>query len=99
MKIIPTITLKDPQPEGKGTLAHADVDLLINPDDPTCGKLVLCGFSIIRGKNGRWVAFPSRPGKEPGQYFRVVKATGRLEAAIAKTILDAYEDAMNGRRP
>lgn len=60
----------------------------------TCdlGTITLDGWKIFNGKNGLFVAAPSRPGKEEGKYEDTIRASkdDGLMAEIKQSLLNEY---------
>lgn len=55
--------------------------------------LTIDGFKVVEGKEGPWVALPSRKSEKDGKvtYFDTVHLTKDLKDQVSKTILEAFK--------
>lgn len=69
--------------QGKGGCAFFDLEL---------NGIKIYGMKVVEGKNGDFVAFPTREGKD-GKYFSICWA--RLSDEDQKKIIEAVEKSLN----
>lgn len=73
---------------GDGNL-KAFADVKIGED------LIVKGFSVMKGKQGVFVAMPRKPGKE-GRWFDIITAGNDLKRELEDRVLEAYDRETDG---
>lgn len=75
----------------------ARASALVELGDP--GAFQILGLMVVQGREGTLrVVYPTRRGKQDGQYFEVVRLFGEIHRVVNREILRAYTEAVQASR-